>query len=52
MNIATIIVLMILIAIVALIIGKMIKDKRAGKSSCGCNCGHCHGACGTHHHSS
>jgi len=41
----TIIVGAALVVIVALIIRKMIKDKKAGKSSCGCNCGECHGNC-------
>ena len=27
--------------VVALVIVKMIRDKKAGKSSCGCNCGGC-----------
>lgn len=27
--------------VVALVIVKMIRDKKAGKSSCGCNCGSC-----------
>ncbi len=30
-----------LAAIVALIIIKLIKDKKKGKSTCGGNCGHC-----------
>ena len=46
-NIATIIVLAVLIAVVALIIKKLVNDKRMGKSSCGCGCAHCamHGKC-------
>lgn len=40
-NIGNIVVSLILIAIVVLVIRKMIKDKRQGKSSCGCNCGNC-----------
>lgn len=37
----------VLIALVALIIVKLIRDKRAGKSSCGCGCQNCamHGQC-------
>jgi len=27
--------------VVILVIVKMIKDKKAGRSSCGCNCGSC-----------
>ncbi len=40
-NIATIGVSLLLILLVAMIIRKMIKDKRKGKSSCGGNCGCC-----------
>lgn len=40
-NIWTIVVSLILIAIVTLIIIKLIKDKKKGRSSCGCNCGSC-----------
>ncbi|MDD2970810.1 MAG: FeoB-associated Cys-rich membrane protein [Lachnospiraceae bacterium] len=41
----TIIVGAALLVIVGLIVRKMIKDKKAGKSSCGCNCAECHGGC-------
>lgn len=48
-NLGTIVVTLILIAIVALIIAKMIRDKKSGKSNGGCGCGfeHCamHGKC-------
>lgn len=37
----TIIISLILLAIVASVIFKMIKDKKAGKSSCGCGCSSC-----------
>lgn len=40
----SIIVGLIVLAIVALIVIGRVKDKRAGKSSCGCDCAHC-GAC-------
>lgn len=40
-NLSTIIVCILLIAVVALIIGKMVKDKKKGKSSCGCGCSSC-----------
>lgn len=43
---ATVIVGGVLAVIVALIIVWMIRDKKAGKSSCGGDCSHCHGACG------
>ncbi|MBD5130142.1 MAG: FeoB-associated Cys-rich membrane protein [Ruminococcaceae bacterium] len=29
------------LAVVAMIIVKAVKDKRAGRSSCGCDCAHC-----------
>lgn len=46
-NIGTILILAALIAIVAMIVVGMLRDKKKGKSSCGCNCAHCamHGAC-------
>lgn len=44
-NIATIAVCLILAAIAALIIVKMVRDRKNGKSSCGCDCGSCRG-CG------
>ena len=40
-NIATIIICAVLIAVVAAIIVRMVKNKKKGKSSCGCNCAHC-----------
>ncbi len=40
-NIGTIIVLTVLTVTVGLIIGKMYRDKKQGKSSCGCNCASC-----------
>ncbi len=48
-NLASIIILAVVAAIVAAIVIKMIKDKKQGKSSCGCGCsgcpnsGNCHG---------
>ena len=50
-NVGTIIVLILLAGIVGLIVRKMIHDKRAGKSACGCDCAHCHGACHAHRQS-
>lgn len=38
---ATVIISLVLLAIVAGIIAKMAKNKKAGKSSCGCGCGGC-----------
>ncbi|MBR5974744.1 MAG: FeoB-associated Cys-rich membrane protein [Clostridiales bacterium] len=40
-NIGTIVISLILVAIVAGIIFKMVRDKKKGRSSCGCDCGCC-----------
>ena len=40
-NIATIIICGVLIAVVAAIIVSMIKNKKKGRSSCGCGCAQC-----------
>ena len=40
-NIGTIIVFVVLAIIVGTIIYKMYRDKKQGKSSCGCNCASC-----------
>ncbi|MDE6722947.1 MAG: FeoB-associated Cys-rich membrane protein [Eubacterium sp.] len=40
-NLSTIIIAVIVIGILAAIIVKMIKDKKKGKSSCGCGCENC-----------
>lgn len=40
-NIATIVICIVLVLIVAGIIWKLASDKKKGKSSCGCNCAHC-----------
>lgn len=40
-NLSTIVVSLILVLIVAVIIRKLVRDKKKGKSSCGCNCAHC-----------
>ncbi len=45
-NLANIVVIAILVVVVALVIRGMIRDKKAGKSSCGCGCASC-GACGS-----
>lgn len=48
-NLATIVISIILAVILGLIIYKLIKNKKQGKSSCGCDCsscpmgGRCHG---------
>ena len=42
----TVIVGTVVVAVVALIIRSMVKDKKAGKSlQCGVNCKHCDGLC-------
>ncbi len=40
-NIATIAVLLVVAAVVALAIIKMARDRKQGKSSCGCDCAEC-----------
>ena len=40
-NIGTILISAGLLLIVVLIIVKLVKDKKKGNSSCGCNCAHC-----------
>lgn len=40
-NMATIIICAVLIGIVVAIIVSMVKNKRRGKSSCGCGCANC-----------
>ncbi len=43
----TFVVGLVLLVLVCLIVGKMVKDKRAGKSiQCGGDCKHCGGHCG------
>ncbi len=41
--IGSVVVGVILAAAVALVIIRMVKDKKAGKGSCGCNCPGCRG---------
>lgn len=40
-NIATIVICIVLIAAVTAIIVGMVRDKKKGKSSCGCGCADC-----------
>lgn len=50
-NLATILICALLIVIVFLIIRYLLRQKKAGRSSCGAGCAHCamHGEChGTH----
>ena len=49
-NIWTIIMCAALILIVASIIVGLVKNKKKGKSSCGCNCAHCAMAGSCHSH--
>ncbi|MCC8074206.1 MAG: FeoB-associated Cys-rich membrane protein [Clostridiales bacterium] len=42
-NIGTIIVLAVLIAVVAAVTAKMIKDRKKGEHLCGGDCSKCHG---------
>ena len=46
-NMANIVIIAAVLGIVTLAIVSMIRDKKAGKSSCGCGCEHCamHGKC-------
>lgn len=46
-NLGTIVISIILLIAVVLIICRLRKDRKAGKSSCGCNCESCalHGKC-------
>lgn len=50
-NLATILICAILILIVFLIIRYLLRQKKAGKSSCGCGCVNCamHGQCHSTH---
>ena len=48
MNIGTILISLVLLAVVGLIIRSMIRQKKQGKSSCGGNCAAC-AACGACH---
>ena len=40
-NWANILIIALVIVLVALAIRSMVHDKKAGKSSCGCNCSNC-----------
>ena len=40
-NIPTVIICVALAAVVALIVAKLVRDKKKGRSSCGCGCEHC-----------
>jgi hypothetical protein len=40
-NWGNILIIALVMALVALAVMSMIRDKKAGKSSCGCNCANC-----------
>ena len=40
-NLGTILICLVLLAIVTFIILYLVRQKKQGKSSCGCNCAHC-----------
>lgn len=46
-NMATIIICAVLLLIVAAILARLIRDKKKGRSSCGCGCANCpmNGSC-------
>lgn len=49
-NLGTILISLVLLVIVSLIVVYLLRQKKAGKSSCGANCAHCamHGQCHKH----
>lgn len=48
-NAGTLVLCILLLAVVALIVWSLLRQRKQGKSSCGCNCAHCamHGSCHT-----
>lgn len=48
-NIATIVICVVLLSIVAAIITGIVRDKKKGKSSCGCGCANCPMSGSCHH---
>ena len=49
-NLGTILISLVLLVIVSLIVVYLLRQKKAGKSSCGASCAHCamHGQCHEH----
>ena len=49
-TLGTILISLVLLVIVSLIVVYLLRQKKAGKSSCGANCAHCamHGQCHEH----
>ena len=48
-NAGTLVLCILLLAVVAMIVRSLLRQRKQGKSSCGCNCAHCamHGSCHT-----
>lgn len=46
-NAGTLVLCILLLAVVALIVWSLLRQRKQGKSSCGCGCAHCamHGSC-------
>lgn len=46
-NAGTLVLCILLLAVVALIVRSLLRQRKQGKSSCGCGCAHCamHGSC-------
>ncbi len=40
-NAGTLVILLVLAAVVTLIVRKMLRDRKQGRTSCGCGCEHC-----------
>ena len=49
-NLATIIISLLLLLVVVLIIRKMVKDRKKGRSPCGCGCNDCPSSSMCHKH--
>lgn len=49
-NMGTLLVCAFLLLIVGAVIMSLLRDRKKGKSSCGCSCAHCamYGACHSH----
>lgn len=45
-NVGTIIVAAALLAMIGAAVGTMIRDKKKGRSACGCGCSGCQAKCG------
>ena len=44
-NLGSIVVVLVLLAVVALIVRRLVMDRKAGKHICGGSCGSCGGGC-------